>query len=334
MTPVTSIRCNHGSSGDDKTQMTFTDTGSVSAAADRTTVVNRITGGATAAENKTAQLVKPDMTARNVVEMQEELRTACEHNHIVLAKYFHGKLGHRFTQQALSRDNWKVLQDAAANGHTEIVAWICNDRNPGTDKVVGTLATGSPLRKAWINGHLATTRAICDGIHKPSYDDVREFVKDAFVEVCERGHLGVAMDMAKRYEGLSHPAGFLAACAHGHLELARALTDGPSDLPKRTDAVDALHDACEGGHLDVAQWIVEKWAMTVEQMRERGRRGLRGACKWGFGSIVAWMVESGLDDDDFDDVRILADLRRYRGLSMWLAEELPALRGRLISVVA
>jgi hypothetical protein len=295
---------------------------------------NRIAGGAAAAENKIAQLVKPDMSLRDVAKMQEELQIACEHGHIVLAKFFHGKLGHRFTQQALSSNNWKVLRDAAANGHTQIVAWICNDRDPGTDKVVGTIAGGSPLLNAWRNGHLATARAICDGIHNPSYDDVREFVKDTFIEVCVRGHLGVAMDMAKRYEGLSRPAGFLAACAHGHLELARALTDGPSDLPKLTDAVDALHDACEGGHLEVALWLAEKWAMGVKQMRERGRRGLRGACKWGFGPIVAWMVESGLDDDDFDDVHTLADLRRYRGLSMWLAEELPALRDRLISVVA
>lgn len=278
-------------------------------------------------DDETALASSSNATLREAANFQQ----ACAENNAELAEYYKDKLSYRFARLILSRDNWKILRDAARRGDTEIAEWICRNIDPGTDMIIGTVAGGSPLREAWLGGHYELAKTMCES-HAISYDEVRTIVKEVFIAVCEGGRFNIAIDMVDRFEGLSRPAGFLAACEYGHLKLAKALGLAAHDRPKRDDAVDALHSACEGGHTEVAAWVSKQWGLKAQDMQARGRRGIHRACAWQHTKTIMWIVKefgADLDEDDFDRPEVLAALSNHAGLAQWIVEKIPGLRGKV-----
>jgi hypothetical protein len=95
-----------------------------------------------------------------------------------------------------------------------------------------------------------------------------------------------ALGATKKNEILS------GACLGGHLELAEWVIEmGIEELETR-DWDWALKWACEGGHLRVAKWTVEMGARNWDWT-------LRWACVGGHLEVAKWLVEIGATDLDW-----------------------------------
>jgi hypothetical protein len=84
------------------------------------------------------------------------------------------------------------------------------------------------------------------------------------------------------------------ACAGGHLEVAKWLTEKYSLTidDARYDLVGPLRDACEYGHLAAAQWLVKRFWLTPKDVRADNYSALVGAEERNHTDIVAWLRET------------------------------------------
>ncbi len=99
-----------------------------------------------------------------------------------------------------------------------------------------------------------------------------------------------------------------------------------------------MHAACDGGHLDVAKWLVAEHGADVRATTNDGWTCLHLACRGGHLDMARWLVAEhgayvtatdkrvlrdvvGLDDiDDLDKARReFLNWTRRRRLAMWFA---------------
>jgi len=59
----------------------------------------------------------------------------------------------------------------------------------------------------------------------------------------------------------------------------------------RANDNEALQEACEYGHLAVAQWLVERFQLTAADARTCNNEALRGACENGHLAVARWLTE-------------------------------------------
>ena len=99
-------------------------------------------------------------------------------------------------------------------------------------------------------------------------------------------------------------AGFLAACANGHVEVVRellALTgDRAVDLHsmhgRRGAGVMSFRAACTNGHVEVVRWLVREGGADPNQGDEQGRTAVLVAAEGGHREVAKWLVcEGGAD---------------------------------------
>jgi hypothetical protein len=80
--------------------------------------------------------------------------------------------------------------------------------------------------------------------------------------------------------------GLCGACQGGHREIAQWMIDKGANNWNL-----GLSYACQGGHREIVQWIIDKGA-------NEWNSGLRSACYGGHQEIVQWMIEKGANDWD------------------------------------
>jgi len=92
------------------------------------------------------------------------------------------------------------------------------------------------------------------------------------------------------------------ACEDGHLELANMLVENGADIrAKKNDGSTPLHSACEDGHLEVAMWLVENGADVNTEGGCLGSTPLHKACDQGHLEVVKFLVENEADVHAKDD---------------------------------
>src|SRR5581483_4710775 len=93
------------------------------------------------------------------------------------------------------------------------------------------------------------------------------------------------------FENLRH------ACRNGDLDTLKQLLEQHVQLhdPKAKDVrsygIDVFHLACIGGHLNVAQWLFERFGLTAEDAKSSNNLAFLYACVNGRLSVAEWLVE-------------------------------------------
>ena len=89
-----------------------------------------------------------------------------------------------------------------------------------------------------------------------------------------------------------HNRAFRWACARGHLIVAQWLADQFALTVEDARAKDnaAFRWACEQGHLDVVQWLAERFALTTEDARVMDNSALGWSCAKGHLQVARWLV--------------------------------------------
>jgi hypothetical protein len=96
----------------------------------------------------------------------------------------------------------------------------------------------------------------------------------------------------------------------------------------------ALCKACAGGHLAVAQWLVDhcffgaakKDELTPEDARAKDTDALRGACAYGHLTVAQWLTERfGLTTEDArargNDAIRAASINGHLDVAQWLIDK-------------
>jgi hypothetical protein len=94
---------------------------------------------------------------------------------------------------------------------------------------------------------------------------------------------------------------FHCACKTGHLEIAQWLVETFKLTAEDVRSLNnyAFQLACCNGHLEVAQWLVETFGLTAEDIRSSTNLAFRWACYNGHLEIAQWLVETfNLTDKD------------------------------------
>ncbi|KAG5176746.1 ankyrin repeat-containing domain protein [Tribonema minus] len=123
----------------------------------------------------------------------------------------------------------------------------------------------------------------------------------------------------------------IAAAYKGRLEDVKRLVSKEGcdcDKPDSFKGSTALHWACRGGKLEVAQWLVEEAGADPAARNQDGRTPLFFACDGCHESVVKWLVGScGADVNSKDDIDGQTPLHRL--CSAGLVRGLPAVTGVL-----
>jgi ankyrin repeat protein len=93
-------------------------------------------------------------------------------------------------------------------------------------------------------------------------------------------------------------------CRNGHLEVAQWLTERfwLTVDDARANNNDALRWACENEHLGVAQWLTERFWLTVDDARTNNNSALRWACFHGHLEVVRWLEDKfGITRTELND---------------------------------
>ena len=83
------------------------------------------------------------------------------------------------------------------------------------------------------------------------------------------------------------------ACGNGHLEVVQWLTDRfqlTSDDARAEDN-EALRMACYYGYLEVAQWLTDQFQLTAADARARNNQALRYAYHYGYWKVELWLED-------------------------------------------
>ena len=105
-------------------------------------------------------------------------------------------------------------------------------------------------------------------------------------EICKSGDIENVKFLIKQKGYIDWNDGFCGACEGGHLEIAEFMIEKGSGT--KIDWNYGLLSACECGHMDLVKLLIEKGANDWDL-------GLFSACRGGHLEIVKFMIEKGAD---------------------------------------
>ena len=116
-----------------------------------------------------------------------------------------------------------------------------------------------------------------------------------FTNACQYGCFRVARLIDRENPSMvpsTYVQGFRIACENGHLAIAQWLVTrfGLTVEDIRSGQNDALLVSCVNGHLEVAQWLVTRFSFTVEDIRSGQNEALRVSCANGHLEVAQWLV--------------------------------------------
>jgi hypothetical protein len=100
---------------------------------------------------------------------------------------------------------------------------------------------------------------------------------------------GLTSDDARAYNNEA----LRVACKHGHLEVAQWLTDRFQLTADDARAYnnEALRVACKHGYLEVAQWLTDWFQLTTADARADDNGALRWSCGNGHLEVAQWLTD-------------------------------------------
>jgi hypothetical protein len=131
--------------------------------------------------------------------------------------------------------------------------------------------------------------------------------RDILFECAYFGSLELVEWIAPKIIGWDWNEGLRGACQGGHQDIAQWMIEKGADNFSL-----GLRGACRGGHRSMAEWMIEKGAVCWDL-------GLRGACRGGHQAMAQWMIEMGADEWDYG----LGDACRggYQEMVEWMIKK-------------
>lgn len=166
-----------------------------------------------------------------------------------------------------------LLHGACINGHLRVAAWLVTHFEYH-------MAHPALLWSTCAAGHLATAQWL-----------VSQFKREwpaagvALVDVCRAGHLTMAQWIVETFDLEECGNAPFAACAAGHLAVVRWLLSTfamPGDMRRHTHI-----KACAAGYLDIVKALTEDDPSTAETVASEQ---FREACTGGHLAIAEWLV--------------------------------------------
>jgi hypothetical protein len=200
------------------------------------------------------------------------LHGACTHGHLHVAEW----LSAHFGDAAGQWGNASLLRDTCAAGHLATAQWAVQAHGANAP-----IVTYSWLADVCVAGHLATAQWLAATFALTECGD-------APIAACMAGRLAAVRWLLSAFTILPsvRRTTHIVAAETGNLAIVRALTE--DDPPTAvTVASEQLHEACAGGHLPTAKWLVARhaWLRPEERM-------WAGACRYGQTKIARWLVAS------------------------------------------
>ena len=194
--------------------------------------------------------------ARNDVE---PLCLACQHGHLGIAQWLHGKGA---SVDAADYEGLSPLHHACVGRHLDVALWLHNQ----SASVDATDDEGdTPLHKACFHGHL----------------NVAQWLLSVGASINATNNVGITP--------------LHLGCTGGHLGIAQWLLSTGASIDTTCDGGDTpLHVACSHGHLNVAQWLHSAGA-SVNTTDIEGETPLHIACLEGHFDVITWLCDVGAD---------------------------------------
>lgn len=171
--------------------------------------------------------------------------------------------------------------EACTHGRLETARWLAelDDPNPVT--------IGQSFKWACVRGHLATVKWLAErGLDPDTFS-----VSAVFQGTCESGHLDTAKWLADWFGPMSpdtNGKALLGTCVYRHWDVVRWLL--AADVDVKADLVRygwAFYNTCKAGHLDLAKRLFD---LGPELDPYNKNSSFRAACELGHLDTVQWLV--------------------------------------------
>ncbi len=244
------------------------------------------------------------------------LRMACANGHLELAKWLVAEFWLN-TEDARSADGY-ALRLACDNGHLETAKWltVCF----GLTAEDARIADDYALRRACTNGHLETAKWLAETFYAQNCDFPLVSIF-ALCSACENGHLEMVMWLVKaaeytadRFRKICQAYPLFLACRMGHGAVAGFLIERFSLDRADINESRALAGACRGGRQPLAEWLVAKFGLTVDDVQVGNNQALQAAYGGTHYETAEWLIRTFYAKDKPLTCEVL---QYYRTLMTW-----------------
>ena len=215
------------------------------------------------------------------------LASACEGGLKIAQWYCH------VTAKVARYNEILALKSACLKGHLDVAQWLVSTCDIRRKHVVADL---SSFEKACESGRMEIVQWMAETFNLTA-ESVRGAVlrSSAFSSACAGGNFEIVRWFAATFQlsrsnGVRNIESFRYVCLHG-IEAAQWMVDllqitAADDL---SALVNAVHEVCERGIVDVARWLVASFHLTNEEVNEHDL--LFAACTSGNLSTAQWVCD-------------------------------------------